>query len=205
VYNGATLSTPELGLLEHAGRSSPIDVMVITDRPRMEGILEYVVRGNEAQIGDPAFVSELKNWIRFDEADALRTLDGLFAGCTGSTSVPRWLGQRLLGLVLSAKAENKKAVAHVRSSAGLAVFVARGNDRPHWIDVGRAYERFALQATVLGIRTAFLNQPVEVPELRAQFAQWLGVGDRRPDLVVRFGRGPEMPRSWRRPLQDVLV
>ena len=29
--------------------------------------------------------------------------------------------------------------------------------------VGRAYERFALAATSLGVRNAFVNQPVEVP------------------------------------------
>jgi hypothetical protein len=35
--------------------------------------LEYVVRSNEAQISDPAFVTELSDWIRFNEADARPT------------------------------------------------------------------------------------------------------------------------------------
>lgn len=60
------------------------------------------------------------------------------------------------------------------------------------------------QATVLGLQTAFCNPPVEVPDLRTQFAAWLGIGQHRPDLIVRFGRGSEMPHSLRRPLQDVL-
>jgi hypothetical protein len=38
-----------------------------------------------------------------------------------------------------------------------------------------------------GIRNAFLNQPVEVAPLRSQFAAWLGAGQRRTDLLVRFG------------------
>ena len=33
----------------------------------------------------------------------------------------------------------------------------------HWIEVGRACQRFALQATALGLKCAFINQPVEVP------------------------------------------
>lgn len=49
------------------------------------------------------------------------------------------------------------------------------------------------------------GQPVEVVGLRRQFASWLGLGDRRPDLVVRFGCGPEMPRSPRRPIEQVLI
>jgi hypothetical protein len=58
----------------------------------------------------------------------------------------------------------------------------------------RHYERFALQATALGIRNAFLNQPDEVAALRPAFAASLGLTGQRPDLVVRFGRGPVLPR-----------
>jgi hypothetical protein len=71
--------------------------------------------------------------------------------------------------------------------------------------VGRCYERFALQSAALGIRNAMLNQPVEVPTVRRQFASFLGIGTRRPDLVVRFGRGPKLPSSLRRPVEAVLV
>ena len=64
--------------------------------------------------------------------------------------------------------------------------------------------RFALQATVLGIRNAFLNQPVEVAAVRPPFAAALGLAGLRPDLVVRFGRGPTLPRSLRRPVEAVM-
>jgi len=57
----------------------------------------------------------------------------------------------------------------------------------------------------LGIRNALLNQPVEVSSLRPQFANFLGVGECRPDLVARFGRGPKLPSSLRRPVQAVPV
>ena len=98
-----------------------------------------------------------------------------------------------------------KYAKHVRSSAGIAVFVSDTSDKTHWVEAGRCYERFALQATALGIRNALLNQPVEVAKLRPQFATHLGIGNGRPDLVVRFGRGPRMPQSLRRPVQAVLA
>jgi hypothetical protein len=63
----------------------------------------------------------------------------------------------------------------------------------------------SLTATALGVRTAFVNQPIEAPAVRTQFAQRLGLGSRRPDLVVRFGRGPQLPYSLRRPVADVIV
>jgi hypothetical protein len=57
----------------------------------------------------------------------------------------------------------------------------------------------------MGVRTAHLNQPVEVATMRPDFAGFLGIADRRPDLVVRFGRGPTLPPSLRRPVQAMLA
>ena len=110
-----------------------------------------------------------------------------------------------MSLFFTEKAENDKCARHIRSSAGIAVFIFEASDKAHWIEAGRCYERFALQAAALRIRNAFLNQPVEVTAIRPQFASWLGVGAMRPDLVVRFGRGSKMPRSLRRPVQAVLI
>jgi hypothetical protein len=44
-----------------------------------------------------------------------------------------------------------------------------------------------------------------VASLRGQFADAVGAGAMRPDLVVRFGRGPKLQRSLRRPVQAVLI
>ena len=67
------------------------------------------------------------------------------------------------------------------------------SDKAHWVEVGRCYERFALQATALGIRNAFMNQLVEVGSIRPQFGAMPGLGNERPDFVVRFGLGPKRP------------
>ena len=203
-YDGQPLAADDLGRLERTG-SDGVGVILVTDRGQMEQVLEYVVAGNAAQVGDPAFVAELKHWIRFNEADAVRTGDGLFTRCSGNPTSPRWLGGFLFDRFLDAEKENEKVAAQLRSSAGLAVFVSEADDPAHWVDAGRCYERFALRGTVLDVRNAMLNQPTEVADLRPQLANYLGVGPRRVDLLVRFGRGPDMPRSLRRPLDDVLL
>jgi hypothetical protein len=103
------------------------------------------------------------------------------------------------------KSENDRYVKQLRSSAAVAVFVGARSGPAGWFEVGRAYERFALKATALGVRTAFVNQPIEVPAVRSQFAEWLGIGSQRPDLVVRLGRGRLLPYSLRRPVAAVIV
>jgi hypothetical protein len=156
-------------------------------------------------MADPAFVRELTNWIRFNGAEAALRRDGLYSATTGNPNIPTWLGELAFGLMFRPTGENDKYARQIRSSAGIAIFVAQSADRAHWVEVGRCYERFALQATALGIRNAHVNQPVEVRAVRQQFAAAFGLNDQRPDLVVRFGRGPAMPYSLRRPVEAVLV
>jgi hypothetical protein len=204
-YDGKPLSTDELKLLERAGTSTGVRMLLLTERPAVESVLDHVLQGNTAQMADPAFVKELKTWIRFNSAAALRTNDGLYSVCSGSPNIPSWIGDVAFGWFFTPKGENDKYARQIRSSAGIAVFVGEAADKARWVDVGRAYERFALQATALGIRNAFLNQPVEVAAVRPPFAAALGLAGQRPDLVVRFGRGPTLPPSLRRPVESVLA
>jgi len=205
VYDGHTLPNGVLHELERAAERSGVRLILFTERAKVESVLDYVTHGNSAQLQNMAFLEELKCWIRFNEADALATGDGLFSRLTGNPTLPRWLGDLLFSRLLSEKSENDKYVAQLRSSAGVAIFVGDRADPASWFEVGGAYEHFALAATALDVSTAFMNQPVEVPAVRAQFAQWLGLGTGRPDLVVRFGHGPRLPCSLRRPLADVIV
>ena len=81
-----------------------------------------------------------------------------------------------MGLVFTPKSENERYARQIRNSAGIAVFVSERSDKVHWVEAGRFYERFALQATSQGIRNTFLNQPVGVNAVRPQFASCLGIG-----------------------------
>ena len=204
-YDGKALSPGELRLLEQAGTGDGVRIELVTARPAMERVLSYVVEANTLQMDNPLFIAELKKWLRFSQQEAISSGDGLFTGASGNPVVPRWLGLLMLDVFYTAHSENARYARQVRNSAGLALFVSERSDRAHWLEAGRCYERFALQATALGVRNALLNQPVEVASIRPQFAAALGLGQHRPDLVVRFGRGPAMPMSRRRPLQAVLV
>jgi len=203
-FDGRQVSSDELTLLERAASGAGVSPILITERAKLESVADWVAQGNTVQIRDPRWREELVSWIRFNEREARRSLDGLWSRTSGNPEMPRVLSRLLLPLVLTPRSQNRKDVPWITNSAGVLVFVSDADDVAHWVEAGRCYERFALQATALGIRNAFINPPVEVGALRPQFAAWLGVGPKRPDLVVRFGYGPEMPRSLRRPVADVL-
>lgn len=205
IYDGRPVANQDLRLLEQAGTAVGVSVRIMTERAQIANLGDYVIRGNSAQMNDKAFMDELLAWLRFNETEAVATMDGLFSRASGRPSVPRWLAQILMKYVITASGENEKYLAQIRSSAGVAVFVSERNDRMHWVEAGRACQRFALLATALGLKCAFINQPVEVPDVRGQFAAYLGIGDRRPDLVMRFGYGPALPKSLRRPVGQVAT
>ncbi len=205
MFDRMPVSPTDLKLLESAGSGAGVRVILLTERTKMDRVLEYVVEANTNQMNDPKFVAELKHWIRFNSNDAEITGDGLSTIASGNPSVPTLVGGPLFDLMVDAKNENDKYAAQVRSSAGIAVFVSEKNDHKHWVEVGRCYERFALQATALGIRNAFINQAVEDSSVRDQFSSYMGIKSGRVDLVARFGRAPKMPRSLRRPVADVIT
>ncbi len=205
IFDGQPLAASEIETLQGAARQDGVSVLFFTDEPDREAILDLVVEGNSAQMDDPAFVDELREWIRFSPSRAIASGDGLFSACSGNPVVPEWLGGPMFRAFFTKDTENTNYRDQIRSSAGIAVFIGDRADPEHWINVGRSFERFALQATTMGIRNAHINQPVEVPAVRAEFASWLGMPDIRPDLIVRFGRAPALPMSLRRPVESVLA
>jgi hypothetical protein len=203
-YDGRAPSSEDLSQLETAAAIEGVELRLLTARPEIDAVRDYVVDGNRAQMNDPAFVQELKDWIRFNPQSAIASGDGLYAASSGNPTLPGWIAGAMFSLAFTVDAETEKYLAQMNTSAGVAVFTGATATPPSWIEVGRAYQRFALQATLLGLKHAFVNQPVEVPSIRNQFATHLGLGDRRPDLIIRFGYAPDLPFSMRRAVSEVL-
>ncbi len=204
-YDSKSVSTADLTALAAAAAIPGVDVVLITDRPRINQVRDLIVAGNTAQMADPAFVRELRAWLRFNPRAAIETGDGLFSATSGNPILPDWLGLSLFDWVFKADAENAKYAQQIATSAGLAVFVSQKDDREHWVLAGRACQRFALQATALGLKVAFVNQPVEVARFRPELAALAGMPGRRPDIVMRFGYGAALPYSARRSVEAVLA
>jgi hypothetical protein len=93
----------------------------------------------------------------------------------------------------------------LRSSPGAVLIVSESDDKTAWVRTGQVYERLALKTTSLNIKSAFLNQPIEVAKVRPQFQSAMGLGESLPQLFVRFGYADAMLRSLRRPVTQVLM
>ena len=205
MYDGQKISPEDLGTLHDVGQGNGVHMLTFTDTDGKENIKNFVCQANSIQMQDMAFREELKAWVRFNEKEAKMSGDGLYGKCMGHPSAPRWFGGLIFDYGVTEEKENKKIRDGIDSSAGIAVFVSEKDDPVHWVEAGRCFERFALTAASLGISNAHLNQPIEVKSIRPAFAKAIGLlNGSRPDLILRFGRGTLMPKSLRRPIEDVL-
>ena len=204
LYDGHAVPLTDVRKIEAVAPAPGVSLRVLTASGQKEKVIEYVTSADHSQYGDQPFINELVRWLRFNKPEALHSMDGLYTRCSGNPELPRWLGRRFI-TTESAGQRSDIDGRSVRSSSGLLVIAAAQDDKRHWIETGRLYQRLALTMTALNVKTAFLNQPVEVPALRSQFQSYLQLGAALPQLLLRFGYAAPMPRSLRRPVEQVLV
>lgn len=203
-YDGQPIPAADLDRIRFLPAELGVSLRCLTTVNELATVADYVSEGNLSQYADPAFVAELLEWLRFNRKDALTTMDGLYSVCSGNPEVPARLGRMFVAGTepqQQAAADAKK----VRSSSAAVVIVSETEDKSAWVRTGQVYERLALQTTALGIKSAFLNQPIEVNELRTQFQNAMGVGAAQPQLLVRLGYAESMPHSLRRSVAHVLL
>lgn len=203
-YDGRLVKNEDLVQLQALQLEPGVMLQFATNPTAMETFLEYVNLGNLAQYADTTFVDELIEWLRFNKKEALTSQDGLFSICSGNPQVPRWLGQMFVAGTKPQQQADADA-AKFRTSPVAVVIASESDDKVSWVRTGQVYERLALKMTSLNIKSALLNQPIEVPTLRGQFQSTIGLGNSLPQLLMRFGYADAMPKSLRRPVEQVLI
>jgi hypothetical protein len=204
VYDGQLIKTADLNQLQALPLEPGVALCFISSPTDMNTVLEYVNQGNLSQYADQAYLTELIQWLRFNKKEALASLDGLYTLCSGNPEVPRWIGQLVVGGTQPQQQADTDA-KKLHSSPGAVVVTSEADDKTAWVRTGQVYERLALKMTSLNIKSAFLNQPIEVAKVRGQLQSAIGLGNALPQLLLRFGYANPMPRSLRRPVEQVLV
>jgi hypothetical protein len=205
VYEDREIPAIALQKLVAASQQAGIQFRLLRAKQEIERVVELVKTAIRHQFSDPAFVSELVDWVRFNPREVEWHQDGLAGAALGIPPLPRWLGKILMKRLATAESQAKQCEKLIRSSSALMVFIAEKDDQWHWVNLGRSFERVALSATALNLKHAHLNMPCEVLKVRSQLQQDLGLEKAQPLLLLRLGYAQPMPRSPRRPLQDVLL
>nr|WP_175803122.1 nitroreductase family protein [Burkholderia anthina] len=184
-----------------AGIAEGTDIACVDSIAHRARVAELVAQADRQQFADPRFRRELASWI-----DPRRHVDGMPAFAAGVPALLDFAAPVVTTAVRTFDLGNGLAALHhqlVGASPLIVCIATARDDREAWLAAGQALERILLVATRAGYTASYLNQPIETTELRTHLRHMLGLRG-EPQLLLRVGRGPHMPHSPRRPLDDVI-
>ena len=165
-----------------------------------ETIARLVEAGDLAQGGSRFARQEIGAWTM--SADTWRN-DGIPATALG---MPTWLAKFGAGFMSRFPWGPIQALRDARLARRapllLAISTERDDERA-WIDAGRAIGRVLLTGAVHGLSASFLNQPIQVSELRWRLRDELTT-DLFPQAILRMGFGTVAPPTPRRPVDELF-
>ncbi|MFI7413492.1 Acg family FMN-binding oxidoreductase [Streptomyces sp. NPDC049627] len=166
----------------------------VPDIPATRRLLRLTQAAEARNALDPERAAEVRRWINAPGTDAFYGIPLTALGpldASGRMPVRDFTG----GL----PAPHLPALRFERH-AQVALLWTFHDRREDWLVAGQALERVLLTATRSGVRTSMLHQAMEWPDLRTAMA---GARRRcRPQLLIRFGYGPEGGRTPRAAAAD---
>lgn len=181
-----------LAALRDAAQAEGAWFEVIEGEQQRLAVAELIAEGDRLQWDDKRFRRELAAWTH-----PKRSHDGLAGYALG-------MGPFVIRTFDFGKGRAARDRELAAGSPVLAVVGVDGDATADWLRAGQAIGRVLLRAQADGVSASYLNQPVEVEELRPKLTELIGRAG-FPQLLLRMGYGPEIEPAPRRPLKEVLI
>lgn len=175
--------------------------LAVVQREQRSAVIDLVMEGDRRQWADRRFRRELAGWVHANRSSHLDGIRGYGLGFGEVMSAVAPLVMRTFDTGNQVAARDRQIA---EDSPVLAVLGTTEDEPSAWLAAGQALEAALLHATAAGASASFLNQPIEVPELRPRLRDALGVAG-HPQLLIRLGYGPLTEPEPRRPVRDVLL
>jgi hypothetical protein len=206
IYDGKAIPAEQLSALKSSFSDPSVRISVITDKNDKARVISLTADATKIQYENPAYMDELKFWIRFSKAEAEEKMDGLYSAASGNPESPRWLGKLFMNLFFSYEDQIKNDTEQIHSSSALFLITTKGDGISDWLSAGRAYMRFSLLSTEMNIKSAFHNQAIEADSTSYRVAEVFGLEkNEQPQLLLRAGYSKRMPDSPVRKIEDILI
>jgi hypothetical protein len=174
---------------------------IVEEPARRHDLAMLIAEGERRQWADNDFREELAQWIHSVRTPRDNGIPG------HSFSVDDLLSSAEPALVRTFDMGDGQAAQDEALAAGspvLAVLMTKKDNPRAWLATGQALERILLLARAENVWCSFLNQPVEVADLRPKLMSLMGRSG-MPQIVLRLGYGDDITPTPRRPLEEVLV
>jgi len=188
--------------LASAAAAEGIDVEFYRTLPERERVATLIAEADRRQFEDPRFRRELASWIH-----PSRKNDGMPAASQGLAAVTDFTTPLVALAIRTFDLGDSVAASHEQLAQGsplLALLSTPADNKEAWLAAGLGLQRLLLVAAEAGYTASYLNQPIEVPDLRTRLARELHITG-YPQLLLRVGHGEPVPHSPRRPVAAVVL
>lgn len=172
--------------------------VVVGEHDRL-ALADLIAEADTVQLADRRFRRELASWLHHNRTHSRDGIPGHALGMHELESIAAPLIVRTFDIGHGRAAKDEQIALH---SPVLLVIDTPGDTPRDWVAAGRALGAILLKATAAGLGASYLNQPIEVPELRPRVGQ-IVPEVRCPQLVLRMGYARPAHRTPRRPVDDV--
>lgn len=182
-------------------KGDPIWLHIAEETEEKNALAELVVRGSRLQSSDRHFKGELASWVNLNHAHRRDGIPGYALEFSHFLRLGPFAVRRFN--ISKKQAELNREYA-MRSSA-LAV-LGSYSDRPlDWIITGMALANILLLARSEDIWCSFLNQPIQIPELRHKVIDTIKKERAFPQVLLRIGYySHDIRPTPRRNLEEVI-
>lgn len=161
---------------------------------------DLIAEGDRLQMGDKRFRRELAAWLRPNWSERGDGIPGYALGMGDLGSVAGPLVVRTFDIGRGQAARHRD----LATGSPMLALLGTVHDSPwDWLVAGEAVAHVLLRARVDGVAASFLNQPIEVEELRLRVQALTGRAG-FPQLLLRLGVGRPTQGTPRRAVADVL-
>ena len=94
--------------------------------------------------------------------------------------------------------------SRLETSPLLVVISSMQDTEKDWMNAGQAVAAVLLRTTAMGVSSSFMNQAIQVPELREGKIREVLTCDCYPQLLLRFGYAPAALATPRRSVDEVV-
>jgi hypothetical protein len=186
--------------LEAAAQAEGTWLHVFRTSEARTAVADLIAEADRLQMADKRFRRELAAWLRPNWSDRGDGMPGFALGLGAVMSAAGPLVVRTFDVGRGQAARDQELAV---GSPMLALLGTARDTSADWLAAGQGLARVLLRAQVDGVSASFLNQPVEVGELRLRLLNLAGRSG-FPQILLRFGYGRATPATPRRPPGDVV-
>lgn len=186
--------------METLASEEKIKLNIVKDNQLRDLAVRIIEEGDKVQSQDKSFCRELSQWVH---PNRKKSKDGIPIHSFGvgdlfSQTGPFFIGNIDWGDLQAARDRNL-----VEGSPVLGIIESRTDTPKDWMMAGIALEKILLFAASENLAASYLNQPLEVPELKNKLIKSLKLKG-FPQQILRMGFGKDVKPTPRRNIDEVI-